>query len=110
MISIPYWAQPVRRARLWNSVALSKCRFCGIRSDRCRGQGLSRQPNYLPALRVKLAAAAMAGRTEEMEDSLSRLRCVQRDISLPRLMRIHTSRPQAQRDAYEIALRKAGLS
>ena len=28
------------------------------------------QPNFLPALRVKLAAAAMAGRTEDMEDAL----------------------------------------
>ncbi|MEO8924656.1 MAG: hypothetical protein ABI330_17825 [Caldimonas sp.] len=72
------------------------------------------QPNFLPALRVKLAAAAaamaMAGRTQDMEDALARLRSVQRDISLPTLMRIHTSHLQAQRDAYEIALRKAGLS
>ena len=68
------------------------------------------QPNFLPALRVKLAAAAMAGRTQDMEDALARLRGVQRDISLQTMMRFHTSRPQAQRDAYEIALRKAGLS
>ncbi len=68
------------------------------------------QPNFLPALRVKLAAAAMAARTQDMEDALARLRSVQRDVSLPTLMRFHTSRPQAQRDAYEIALRKAGLS
>ena len=68
------------------------------------------QPHFLPALRVKLAAAAMAGRTQHMEDALSRLRGVQRDISLSTLMRIHTSEPQAQRDAYQTALRKAGLS
>ena len=68
------------------------------------------QPNFLPALRVKLAAAAMAGRTQDMEDALSRLRGVQRDISLSTLTRIHTSRLQPQREAYETALRKAGLS
>ena len=68
------------------------------------------QPNFLPALRVKLAAAAMAGRTQDMEDASSRLRSVQRDVSLATLMKIHTSRLQAQRDAYETALRRAGLS
>ena len=68
------------------------------------------QPNFLPALRVKLAAAAMASRAQDMEHALARLLSVQRDVSLATLMRFHTSRPQAQRDAYEIALRKAGLS
>ena len=68
------------------------------------------QPNFLPALRVKLAAAAMAGRGPDMEDALRRLRSLQTDISLAALIEIHTSRPQTQRDAYEVALRKAGLN
>ncbi len=68
------------------------------------------QPNFLPALRVKLAAAAMAGRAQDQADALARLRRVQHDISVQALMGFHTSRPQAQLDAYEVALRKAGLS
>jgi TolB-like protein/Tfp pilus assembly protein PilF len=68
------------------------------------------QPNFTPALRVKIAAAAMADRVRDMQDALSQLRAVQRDISISALMKLHPSRPQAQRNAYEAALRKAGLT
>ena len=68
------------------------------------------QPHFLSSLRVKLAAAAMAGRTQDTEDALSRLRSTSPELSLSMLMSVHTSLLQAQRDAYEIALRKAGLN
>jgi len=73
-------------------------------------KAIGEQPNFLPSLRIKVAAAAMANRADEMRDALLRLRAAQQDVSIATLMEIHTSRSQSQRDFYEVALRKAGLT
>jgi tetratricopeptide (TPR) repeat protein len=66
-------------------------------------------PNSALPLRPKIAAAALAGRMAEAEDAIRRLRAINPDVSISRLMRIDISRPRAQRDRVEEALRKAGL-
>jgi TolB-like protein/class 3 adenylate cyclase len=66
-------------------------------------------PNSALPLRPKIAAATLAGRMAEAEDAIRRLRAINPDVSIARLMRIDISRPRAQRDRVEEALRKAGL-
>lgn len=73
-------------------------------------KAIREQPHFLPPLRIKIAAAAMIDRFDEMGDALQKLRVAQPDVSIRTLMQIHTSRLQSQRDYYEAALRKAGLT
>ncbi len=72
-------------------------------------KALSERPNFVPSLRLKLAAATMADRPNEAQEALRRLRAADPGVSVASLMRIHPSRPQSQRDYYAAALRKAGL-
>ena len=50
------------------------------------------QPHFLPPLRIKLAAAAMADRHDEAADALLKLRAAQPDVSIRTLMQMHSSR------------------
>jgi tetratricopeptide (TPR) repeat protein len=68
------------------------------------------QPHFRPPLRIKIAAAAMVDRYDEMGVALQKLRAAQPDVSIRTLMQIHTSRLQSQRNFYEAALRKTGLT
>ena len=52
----------------------------------------------------------MVDRYDEIGDALLKLRAAQPEVSIRTLMQIHTSRLQSQRDFYEAALRKAGLT
>jgi tetratricopeptide (TPR) repeat protein len=65
-------------------------------------------PNSALPLRPKIAAAALAGRMAEAEDAIRRLRAINPDVSIARLMRIDISRPRAQRDRVEEAFARLG--
>lgn len=66
-------------------------------------------PNSALPLRPKIACAALAGRIEDVQHASQRLRAINGELSVTRLMRIDVSRSQAQRDVVANALRKAGL-
>jgi tetratricopeptide (TPR) repeat protein len=72
-------------------------------------KGTHEMPQVTFPLRVKIAAAAMADRVEETRAAVQQPLVLKPDASITTLMQWNLSRPQAQRDFYEAALRKAGL-
>ncbi len=72
-------------------------------------KALSVSPNFATALQLKVAAAAMAGRSDAAQEAVRQLRAVRPDISIATILRRSPIREQRQRDFFEAALRKGGL-
>jgi adenylate cyclase len=72
-------------------------------------KALSVSPNFVTALQLKVAAAAMAGRSDAAQEAVRQLRAVRPDISIATILRRSPIREQRQRDFFEAALRKGGL-
>ena len=72
-------------------------------------KALSVSPNFVTALQLKVAAAAMAGRSDAAQEAVRQLRAVQPDISIATILRRSPIREQRQRNFFEAALRKGGL-
>lgn len=72
-------------------------------------KALSVTPNFVTALQLKVAAAAMAGRSDAAQEAVRQLRAVRPDISIATILRHSPIRAQFQRDFFEAALRKGGL-
>jgi adenylate cyclase len=72
-------------------------------------KALSVSPNFVTALQLKVAAAAMAGRSDAAQEAVRQLRAVRPDISIATILRRSPIRAQLQRDFFEAALRKGGL-
>jgi adenylate cyclase len=66
-------------------------------------------PNFVTALQLKVAAAAMAGRSDAAQEAVRQLRAVRPDISIATILRHSPIRAQSQRAFFEAALRKGGL-
>ena len=72
-------------------------------------KALSVTPNFVTALQLKVAAAAMAGRSDAAQEAVRQLRAVRPDISIATILRHSPIRAQFQRDFFEAALRKGGV-
>jgi adenylate cyclase len=72
-------------------------------------KALSVSPNFVTALQLKVAAAAMAGRSDAAREAVRQLRAIRPDISIATILRRSPIRAQFQRDFFEAALRKGGL-
>jgi adenylate cyclase len=66
-------------------------------------------PNISQPWRIMLAAGALAGRDEVVEQALRRLRDIVPDVSIAKLLGTNRFRPKDQFEYYEAALRKAGV-
>jgi hypothetical protein len=64
-------------------------------------KALSERPTFIPALRLKMAAAAVAGRTVGAQEALNQLYAVDPNATITSLMRFHPSRPKSQREPYD---------
>lgn len=68
------------------------------------------RPNYVPTFRLRIAAAAMAGHPyKAIQEAIGRLRTVEPDVSIAKVMLRLAAWRQVDRDLYAKALRLAGL-
>ena len=73
-------------------------------------KALSDRPNYVLAVRLKVAASAMAGRSPgEIQEAIVRLRALDPELSIAKVMQRIAHLRQLDLEFYEKALRLAGL-
>jgi hypothetical protein len=73
------------------------------------GKGIAGTPELLPALRVLAASNALAGRLEEAQKTMARLRAVHPTLRVSDLRGLPPLRRPEDFATYSEGLRKAGL-
>jgi TolB-like protein len=72
-------------------------------------KALREDPNYLPAIRVFAASSALAGRLQEAQNAMARLRKIDPALSVSDLVDLNPRRRREDVARYVEGLRKAGL-
>jgi TolB-like protein/Tfp pilus assembly protein PilF len=72
-------------------------------------KALREDPNYLPAVRVLAASSALAGRLQEAQNAMARLRAIDPALRVSDLMDLNPRRRPEDTARYAEGLRKAGL-
>jgi tetratricopeptide (TPR) repeat protein len=93
-----------------NGIALAH--FCTGRYDEASSwaeKALLESPNYYPALRVFAASNALAGRLEDAQKAMARLREMDPTVRVSDLRDLITRRRPEDATRYAEGLRKAGL-
>lgn len=71
--------------------------------------GLRAKPNWLPALRVAIAANAMRGRVDEVKRSLDAYSQIDPHVSIRKICEYYPLRRSIDRERLIVAMRKAGV-